>query len=169
MCLPPISTVTRGRAFSFVGILIVLFYIHRHRVYLVDCVGLICSLYSWWKRFWFLILFLSCPVPGTQLWSYPHLCMWATWRSLLLRLPLRTWVGTSEDRAWKWCNSLDNVDPGSTRCSEKPAPTGGRDMALLGAFSIFSNRQSKGHAVLSFSIAHCTRCSNGSPHCCCCC
>ena len=28
------------------------FYIfHRHRVCLVDCVDLICSLYSWWKGF----------------------------------------------------------------------------------------------------------------------
>ena len=28
------------------------FYIfHRHRVCLVDCVNLICSLYSWWEGF----------------------------------------------------------------------------------------------------------------------
>ena len=41
--LPPMSTAIR----TFVGTLSV----HRHRVCLVDCVDLICSLYSWWEGF----------------------------------------------------------------------------------------------------------------------
>ena len=41
--LPPMSTAIR----TFVGTLSV----HRHRVCLVDCVDLICSLYSWWRGF----------------------------------------------------------------------------------------------------------------------
>ena len=47
------------------------FYIfHRHRVYLVDYVDLISSLYSWWKGF----KFSSLPsIHGTQLQFYHHL------------------------------------------------------------------------------------------------
>ena len=33
---------------------------HRHRVCLVDCVGLICSLYSWWEGFGFSSLATLC-------------------------------------------------------------------------------------------------------------
>ena len=44
------STAVRTRAFSFVSSLF--FYIfHRHRVCLVDCVDLTCTLYSWWEGF----------------------------------------------------------------------------------------------------------------------
>ena len=45
------STAIRTSAFSFVGALSNLLYIHRHRVYLVDCVDLICSLCSWREGF----------------------------------------------------------------------------------------------------------------------
>ena len=47
--LPPKSTTMRASAFSFVGALNDLLY--RHRVCLVDCVDLICSLYNWWEGF----------------------------------------------------------------------------------------------------------------------
>ena len=41
--------------------LLMSFYIfHRHRVCLVDCVGLICSLYSWWEGFGFSSLATLC-------------------------------------------------------------------------------------------------------------
>ena len=59
--LPLMSTAMRTSAFSFVFSkrnwkktleLSMSFYIfHRHRVCLVDCVDLICSLYSWWEGF----------------------------------------------------------------------------------------------------------------------
>ena len=45
--LPPMSTAIRISVFSFVGALSDLFIFHRHRICLVDCVDLICSLYSW--------------------------------------------------------------------------------------------------------------------------
>ena len=45
-----------------------------------------------------LILFLNCSAPGAQLWVYLYLCLWIIHRSLLPRLPLRTWVYPSEDR-----------------------------------------------------------------------
>ena len=47
--LPPMSKAIRTSVFSFVGALSVLYTFHRHRVCLVDCVDLICSLYKWWE------------------------------------------------------------------------------------------------------------------------
>ena len=47
--LPPMSTAIITSVFSFVGALSVLYTFHRHRVCLVDCVDLICSLYKWWE------------------------------------------------------------------------------------------------------------------------
>ena len=49
--LPPMSTAIRTSAFSFVGAVNVFYIFCRHRVCLVDCVDLICSLYSWWEGF----------------------------------------------------------------------------------------------------------------------
>ena len=60
--LPPVSSDASARALSFVGTLIVLLYIPQNRIYLVDHVDLICSLYSWWKGFRF---------------SQPH-CLWSS-------------------------------------------------------------------------------------------
>ena len=82
----------------------------------------------------FLFLFLTCSSPGAQLWFYPHLCIWTIHRSLTSRLPCRTWVCSSEDRAWRWHGYLDFRDPGSTRCAGKPVTLGAGDMALLGVF-----------------------------------
>ena len=49
-------------------------FIHSiHTVCPPDCVGLICSLYSWWKGERFSILFLSHNAPEAELWFYPHL------------------------------------------------------------------------------------------------
>ena len=57
--LPPVSIAARARLFFFFLRRFLLwehslsFYIyHRHRVYAVDRVDLVCSLYSWWKGFW---------------------------------------------------------------------------------------------------------------------
>ena len=49
--LPPMSAAIRTSAFSFVGVLNDLLYIAQTRVWLVDHVDLICSLYSWWEGF----------------------------------------------------------------------------------------------------------------------
>ena len=40
-------------------------------------------------------------------WKPVHFCMWATHKSLFLRLPWRTWVCSSGDRVWKWHNCLN--------------------------------------------------------------
>ena len=85
----------------------------------------------------FLTLFLSHTALGVQLWFYPHLYMWVIHRSLLLRLPWRTWVCPSEDQVWRRHGYLDCRDLGSTRCSEKPAIMGSGDMVLLGFFPCF--------------------------------
>ena len=83
----------------------------------------------------FYIHFLSHSTPGTQLWFYPHLCMWVIRESLFLKLPWRTWVCPSEDQAWRWCSCLDHRDPGGSRCAGKPAATSAVDMALFAIFS----------------------------------
>ena len=60
---------------------------HRYRVWLVEHVDLICSLYSWWEDFEsssFAIL------PWVSMWFYFHFCMWVMHWGLLLRLPWRT-------------------------------------------------------------------------------
>ena len=49
--LPLLST--SGSVLSVVGPLNFLLYIHRHKVCLVDCVDLICSLYHWMEGFEF--------------------------------------------------------------------------------------------------------------------
>ena len=45
----------------------------------------------------FQLFFLSCIVPGAQLWFQLHLCMWATHRGLLQRLPWSTRARPSEE------------------------------------------------------------------------
>ena len=84
-----------------------------------------------------MILFLCHTAPGVQLCFYLHFCMWVIHRSLLLRLPWRTWVCPSEDQVWRRHGYLDCRDLGSTRCSGKPAIMGSGDMVLLGLFPCF--------------------------------
>ena len=93
----------------------------------------------------FLIVFLSCPVPGVQLWFYLHICVWSTHRSLALRLPWSSWVCPSEERAQRWYDCLDCGSPSGAKCAGKPLARDARDMALgsrhmraspEGAFSI---------------------------------
>ena len=60
--------------------------------------------------------------------------MWATHRSLLLRLPWRTWVFPGKDSVWTWHDCLDCGGPDSNRCTRKPVAMGARDPALVGAF-----------------------------------
>ena len=89
------------------------FYIlHRHSVCLVDCVDLICSLYSWWEGFG-----SSHSAPGFQLWFFFHLYMWVIQWGLLPRLPWRTWVCSCEGQVWRWCSCLGHRGSGSTRYS----------------------------------------------------
>lgn len=97
-------------------------YIPWHRVYLVDCMDLICSLCSWWKRF---NLFLRHSAPGAQLWFYPHIYLGAIHKSLLLRLPWRTRVRPVMTRSWRWHGCLDRGD------SQAPGAMGSRDTTLI--------------------------------------
>ena len=60
--------------------------------------------------------------------------MWVIHRSLLLRLPSRTWVCPSEDQVWRYCSCLDHRGPGSTRYSVELVTMGTGDMALLKFF-----------------------------------
>ena len=49
--LPPMSTAIRTSAFFLWKLSMTLYIFHRQRVCLLDCVDLICSLYSWWEGF----------------------------------------------------------------------------------------------------------------------
>ena len=71
----------------------------KHRICLVDCVDLICSLYSWWEEFG---SYSNATLPLGFNCDCLHLCMWVIYRGLLLRLPWRTWVCPSEDQVWRW-------------------------------------------------------------------
>ena len=101
---------------------------HRCRVYQDDCRDLICGLCSCMGIL--LFLFLSCPAPRVQLWFYPHLCVWTTHRSLLLRLPWSTRVCPGEDRVQRWHDCLGWRGPGGHKCMGKPA-TGTIDPARV--------------------------------------
>ena len=83
----------------------------------------------------FSIFFLSHPIPGVQLWFYPHLCVWSTHRSLVLRQPWSSWVCPCEDQTQRWYDCLDLRSPGGAKCTRKLVATGTRDMALVRAFS----------------------------------
>ena len=83
----------------------------------------------------FSVFFLSHSIPRVQLWFYPHLCVWFTHRSLVLRLPWSSWVCPCEYRAQRWYDSLDGRSSGSTKCTGKQVAMGARDMALVRAFS----------------------------------
>ena len=80
------------------------FYIfHRCRVWLVDHVDLIFSLYNWWEGFG---SSFSATLPLFQLWFYVRLYMWMVHWGLLLRLPWRIWVCLCEGQVWSWCSCL---------------------------------------------------------------
>ena len=80
-----------------------------------------------------MVLFLSHTAPGVQLCFYPHFCICITYRSLLLRLPWRTWLCPSEDQAWRWYSCLDHGDLGSTRYTGEPVAT---DAGVYGAVRV---------------------------------
>ena len=100
MFLLPMSTAIRTSVFSFVGTLNDLLYIPqaqslpsslwKFNLHLVQLVG----------KFW--VFFLSHTAPGFQMWFYFHLCMWVVHWGLLLRLPWRIWVCSSEGHVWRW-------------------------------------------------------------------
>ena len=118
--LPPMSSAIRTSAFSFVGALMTFYLFHRHRVCLVDCVDLICSLYSWWEGFGssslaMLSLGFNCGFISTSACGYFHwdsfgICFWgcpggfgfapvrakcgggaAAWVALCLAPPVTQW------------------------------------------------------------------------------
>ena len=76
------STAVKARPVSIVETLIVYSGFHRCRTYPADIGDLIHSLGSCTERFPF--LFLSRTAPGAQLWFWPHLCVCAALRCLLL-------------------------------------------------------------------------------------
>ena len=98
------------------------FYIfHRHRDCLVDHVGLICSLYSWWEDFGSsslatLPLGFNCGFISTSACG-SSIVHWG----LLLRLPWRTWVCPCEGQVQRWSSCLGRRGSGSTRYSEELA------------------------------------------------
>ena len=57
---------------------------------------------------------------ATNTFTFPF-SMWVLHRSLLPRLPWRTWVCSSEDRLWRRRGCLYSGDPSSTECSGKRA------------------------------------------------
>ena len=97
--LASMSTAARARAFSFVETLIVLLCIPQTQCLSSGLCTFNMQLIQIVERF--SIHFLSHSTPGTQLWFYPHLCMWVIHGSLFLRLPWRTWVCPSEHQAWR--------------------------------------------------------------------
>ena len=82
----------------------------------------------------FSVFFLSYPAPGVKLWFYPHLCMWSTHRSLVLRPAWSSSVCPSEARVQRWYDYFDHGSPGSVKFAGKLAATGARDMALVRVF-----------------------------------
>ena len=98
----------------------------------------------------FSIFFLSRPVPGVQLWFYPHFCVWFTHRSLVLRLPWSSWVCPCEDQAQRWYDCLNRGTPGSAKCAGKLEAMGVRDMALVRAFSGTWSKAHEGQPWLGF-------------------
>ena len=114
--LPPMSTAIRTSVFSLVGTLSVLFIYSIDTVCLVDCVDLICSLYSWLEGFESSSLATLPWLSTVVLFSPLHMgCP----LSLLLRLPWRTWVCPSEGQVWRWWSCLGGRGSGSTRYSGK--------------------------------------------------
>ena len=107
------------------------FYVfHRHRVCLVYCVDLICSLYSWWEGFGSSSL-ATLPL-DFYLWFYLHLCMWVIHRCLLLRLPHRTWICPSEGQVWRWLSCLGCRGPGSIGYLQEPVARAAGNMLKKG-------------------------------------
>ena len=86
--LPPMSAAIRASVFSFVGALQCPYLFHSHRVCLVDCVDLICSLYGWWEGFGS----SSLPhCPGFQLWFYFHSPDREAWQATVHRVA-KSWT-----------------------------------------------------------------------------
>ena len=79
---------------------------HRCRVPKVNCGDLIHCSWGCWEKFPF--LFFVCTAPGVQLWVWPHLCVLAALRFLLLprqdglkqRLIRGLWLTQAWGREW---------------------------------------------------------------------
>ena len=77
-----------------------------------------------------MVFLLSHTAPGFQLWFYFHLCMWIIQWGLLLKLPWRIWVCTSEVYVWRWCSCLGDRGSGSTRYSRELAARAAGNIVL---------------------------------------
>ena len=71
---------------------------------------------------------------ATNTFTFPFY-MWVMHRSLLLRLPWRTWVCPSEDWVWRWRSCLDQRPWKHQVCGG----AGAEDTALLGLFLASGN------------------------------
>ena len=80
--LPPVFTGIRTGAFPLRALSVTCYMFHRHRVCLVDRVGLICSLHSWWEGFGSSSLATGPPVfnrgfiPTSACGSSIRVCSW---------------------------------------------------------------------------------------------
>ena len=93
------------------------FYIfHRRWVCLVDCVDLICKLYSLWEGFGSSSL-ATLPLSFNCGFISTSACGSSIHWGLLLRLPWRTWICPSKGQVWRWCSCLVCRGSGSTRYS----------------------------------------------------
>ena len=80
----------------------------------------------------FQLFFLSFTAPGAQLWFQPHLCMGATHRHLLPKLPWSTRFHPSEERVWRQHGGWGHRNPGGNECMVELAAMGMREPALVG-------------------------------------
>ena len=109
------STAIRASVFSF-GELSMAFYIFRwHRVCLVDCVDLICNLWSWWEGFGFsslasLPLGFNCDFISTSGYgSSTGVCSCGC--------PGGLGSAPVDGQMWRWCGCLGHRGSGSTKYS----------------------------------------------------
>ena len=65
--------------------------------------------------------------------SFITTCLWVIHRTLLLRLPWRTWACYNEN---VYGGGMDHIDPGGMRWTGKPEALGTGNMVLLGLFLV---------------------------------
>ena len=120
-------------ALSFVGTLIVLFYIPLAQSLPSWSCGFNPQLVHLVGRFW--VLYFSRTAPEFQLWFYLHLCMWVVHRGFAPKSALEDLGLPSEDQVWRWHSCLDCRGPGTTRYLGEPMVRAAGNMVLLGYFS----------------------------------
>ena len=113
--LPPVSMLSELVSVLLWELSMTFSLFHRDRVFLVDRVDLICSLYSWWEGFGSSSL-ATLPLGFNCGFISTSTCGLSTGVQLL-RLPWRAWVCPCEGQVWRWCSCLGLGGSGSTRYS----------------------------------------------------